>query len=170
MIPSLATERLVLRPIARDDAEALFPLFSDPEAMRFWSTPPFSDVEALRAWIAPSDEWPAWVMVETGDVVGRIAIGVRRAGVAELGYALDRRAWGRGLATEAVAAVIAHGFGAMGLRRIFADVDPDNIASIRLLERLGFALEGRLRAEWETHIGVRDSLIYGLLRDEWRTP
>ncbi|MFS0738612.1 GNAT family protein [Sphingomonas sp. 1P06PA] len=166
MIPPLATERLALRPIARGDAEALFPLFSDPEAMRFWSSPPFSDVEALRAWISPSDEWPAWVMVEAGEVVGRIAIGVRRPGVAEIGYALDRRAWGRGIAAEAVKAVIAHGFGAMGLRRIFADVDPDNIASIRLLERLGFALEGRLRAEWETHIGVRDSLIFGLLASD----
>ena len=44
----------------------------------------------------------------------------------------------------------------------------DNAPSIGLVERLGFALEGRLRAEWETHIGVRDTLIYGLLRDEWR--
>lgn len=40
--------------------------------------------------------------------------------------------------------------------------------SIRLVERLSFRLEGRLRAEWETHIGVRDTLIYGLLKDEWR--
>ena len=48
-----------------------------------------------------------------------------------------------------------------------ADTDPDNIGSNRLLERLGFKLEGHLRAEWETHIGVRDSLIWGLLAAEW---
>ncbi|MDP3782205.1 MAG: GNAT family protein, partial [Sphingopyxis sp.] len=42
-----------------------------------------------------------------------------------------------------------------------------NCGSIALLERLGFQYEGRLRGEWETHIGVRDSLIFGLLRDEW---
>ena len=58
-------------------------------------------------------------------------------------------------------------FGA-GQRRVFADTDPDNRGSIALLERLGFRLEGRLRGEWHTHIGVRDSLIYGLLAEEWR--
>ena len=62
----------------------------------------------------------------------------------------------------------AIGFVAAGQRRVFADIDPDNAPSIRLVERLGFTIEGRLRAEWETHIGVRDTLIYGLLRDEWR--
>ncbi|MNC99893.1 hypothetical protein D3C83_183340 [compost metagenome] len=58
-----------------------------------------------------------------------------------------------------------------GARRIVADIDPDNRTSIRTFERLGFKLEGRLRSEWEMHIGIRDSLIYGLLRDDprpWR--
>ena len=57
-----------------------------------------------------------------------------------------------------------------GARRVFADTDPENDASIALLQRLGFRREGVLRAEWETHIGVRDSVILGLLKDEWRTP
>ena len=52
-------------------------------------------------------------------------------------------------------------------RRVMADTDPDNVASIRLLEKLGFQKEGRLRGEWEIHIGIRDSLIFGLLREEW---
>ena len=54
----------------------------------------------------------------------------------------------------------------------FADVDPDNSASRRLLERLGFLLEGILREEWETHIGVRDTALYGLLKEErpWQLP
>ena len=50
---------------------------------------------------------------------------------------------------------------------MFADTDPDNRFSIGLLQKLGFQLEGHLRAEWETHIGVRDTLLFGLLRDEW---
>lgn len=57
---------------------------------------------------------------------------------------------------------------AEGQRRVFADTDPENRASRALLERLGFALEGVLRAEWETHIGVRDTALYGLLAREWR--
>ena len=66
-----------------------------------------------------------------------------------------------------LARVIDYGFVLLKLRRIFADTDPDNLGSIALLERLGFQYEGRLRGEWETHMGVRDSLIFGLLRDEW---
>ena len=57
---------------------------------------------------------------------------------------------------------------AEGKRRVFADTDPENAASNRLLETLGFRREGLLRAEWETHIGVRDSVIWGLLREEWQ--
>ena len=71
------------------------------------------------------------------------------------------------VAAEAVTRVIDQLF-AEGQRRVFADTDPDNVASRRLLERLGFRLEGMLRGEWETHIGVRDTALYGLLREEWR--
>ena len=49
-----------------------------------------------------------------------------------------------------------------------ADTDPENDASNALLKDLGFTLEGRLRGEWETHIGVRDSFIWGLLAEEWK--
>ena len=52
-------------------------------------------------------------------------------------------------------------------RRVFADTDPDNTASNALLESLGFQREGRLRAEWETHIGVRGTILWGLLATEW---
>ncbi len=92
----------------------------------------------------------------------------RRSGIREIGYIMRRDAWGQGYAREAVSAVIDYGFGELGLRRIIADTDPDNAGSNRLLETLGFTCEGRLRAEWETHIGVRDSFIWGLLADEWR--
>jgi ribosomal-protein-alanine N-acetyltransferase len=70
------------------------------------------------------------------------------------------------LRAEAVSRVIDQLF-AEGQRRVFADTDPENVQSRGLLERLGFKLEGVLRGEWETHIGVRDTTLYGLLRDEW---
>ena len=77
---------------------------------------------------------------------------------------LAREHWGGGIAREAVSAVIDQIF-AEGQRRVFADTDPDNAPSRGLLERLGFKLEGYLRAEWETHLGVRDTTLYGLLRE-----
>lgn len=100
-------------------------------------------------------------------MLGFVSAGLRRPGVSEIGYLFARETWGQGIAFEALSALLTQLFGE-GMRRVFADIDPDNAPSIRLVERLGFTLEGRLRAEWETHIGVRDTVIYGLLRDEWR--
>jgi RimJ/RimL family protein N-acetyltransferase len=171
--PVLATERLRLRQLTIDDAEALFPTLSDVELMTWWSSAPHKSVEETRAYFAPRVDrqgWRCWAITLSGDdsAIGWVAAGEKRqGGVTELGYILEREHWGRGIAREAVAAVIDRLF-AEGQRRVFADTDPENAASIALLERLGFRPEGLLRGEWETHIGVRDSLILGLLRDEWR--
>ena len=77
---------------------------------------------------------------------------------AELGFILRPDAQGRGIAREALGAILNYGFETREFRRIFADVDPDNRRSIVLLETSGFEYEGRLRESYETHIGVRDSL------------
>jgi len=168
--PILQTARLTLRPRVADDAEALFPTMADAEAMRWWSYPPFTQVDDLRAHFAKvHPDWRGWAVTWRGEnrAIGFVAAGQRRAGVSEIGYLFARETWGQGVAFEALGALLTQLF-AEGQRRVFADIDPDNAPSIRLVERLGFALEGRLRAEWETHIGVRDTVIYGLLRDEWR--
>ena len=91
----------------------------------------------------------------------------RGDGMTELGYLVVRERQGEGIAREALAALITHLFGIERRRRIYADTDPDNTASNRLLESRGFTLEGRLREQWTTHIGRRDSLIWGLLDKEW---
>jgi [ribosomal protein S5]-alanine N-acetyltransferase len=115
-----------------------------------------------------SERWRCWAITMDVDVaIGWVILIEKRTGVQELGYILRRDHWGRGIAREAVSAVVQYGFATLGLRRIFADTDPDNLGSIALLKSLGFRQEGHLRGEWETHIGVRDSLIFGLLADEW---
>jgi RimJ/RimL family protein N-acetyltransferase len=101
--------------------------------------------------------------------LGTVSIMPRKPGVFEIGYIFARAAWGQGVAHESVACVIDHIFASMRARRIYADTDPDNSGSIALLERLGFVREGYLREEWETHIGVRDTALYGLLKREWNT-
>nr|WP_257215194.1 GNAT family protein [Sphingomonas sp. R-74633] len=155
-----------MRPRTPDDAEALFASLSDPELMHFWSGPPHASVAETRAEFARArPEWRAWAITLKGDdtAIGVVAAGEKRqGGVSEIGYMLGRSHWGSGIAAEAVTAVIDQIF-AEGQRRVFADTDPENRASRRLLERLGFRLEGILRAEWETHIGVRDTALYGLL-------
>jgi RimJ/RimL family protein N-acetyltransferase len=170
-IPVITTIRLRLRERSIDDAQALFGSLSDPELMTWWSRAPFTTIDELRDYFAPSSNpgWRSWAITREGDdrALGFVAAGEKRqGGVSEIGYFLVREAQGQGIAQEAVAAVV-HQLFADGQRRVFADCDPDNVGSIALLERLGFQLEGRLRAEWRTHIGTRDSLIYGLLASEW---
>lgn len=169
--PVLETPRLILRLRRVEDADALHPAFADTELMTYWSGPPHETVERTRADFArETPEWRAWTITCKGDdaAIGFVVAGEKRQGnVTELGYMLAREHWGGGIASEAVSAVIDRVF-AEGQRRVFADTDPDNVGSRALLERLGFKLEGHLRGEWETHLGVRDSVIYGLLGDEWR--
>jgi [ribosomal protein S5]-alanine N-acetyltransferase len=172
-LPVMTTERLVLRALQPDDAEALHEAFADVEANIYGSHPAVTSIEQSRERVAVSiadPHWRAWaITLRDGDdrAIGTVASYEKRQGkVTEIGYMLGRAFWGRGIVTEAVTALVDLLF-AEGQRRVFADTDPDNIASIRVAERLGFTLEARLRGEWETHIGVRDSLIFGMLRDEW---
>jgi RimJ/RimL family protein N-acetyltransferase len=69
---------------------------------------------------------------------------------------------------EALAALIDHSFGVLRLRRLEADVDPDNASSLRILGRLGFQREGLLRERWSVGGGIQDSVFLGLLAREWR--
>lgn len=87
---------------------------------------------------------------------------------AEVGYVLGRQHWGQGLMLEAMRGLVGHAFDVFGLRRLEADVNPLNLASVRLLERLGFVREGLLRQRWVTQGKVSDSLMFGLLRGEVR--
>ena len=168
---AIETVRLRLRPRRIDDADALHVNFTDPEIMRWWSDAPHTSIEQTRAMFAKArPEWRCWSITLKGNdtAIGFVAAGEKRQGnVTELGYFLARDHWGGGIAAEAISAVIDRLF-AEGQRRVFADTDPDNAPSRALLEKLGFKLEGYLRGEWETHIGVRDTTLYGLLRDEWR--
>jgi RimJ/RimL family protein N-acetyltransferase len=100
-------------------------------------------------------------------VVGfvRLALGgVMKAG--KLGYAIHAAHWGHGYATDAVGTLIGFGFTTLDLHRITAAVGPDNQASIHVLDRLGFALEGRLRDHVFTSGAWRDSLLYSLLQHD----
>ncbi|MBN8806697.1 MAG: GNAT family N-acetyltransferase [Sphingomonas sp.] len=171
-VPTLTTERLVLRQLRADDADALHPMYADVDATMYGSHPATRTIAETREQVAKraaAPDWRAWAITRTGDdtAIGTVASYEKRQGkVTEIGYFLSRAHWGQGIVTEAVAALLDRLF-AEGQRRVFADTDPDNTASTRVLERLGFTPEARLRAEWETHIGVRDSLIWGLLEPEW---
>jgi len=171
--PTIRTERFVLRPMTRADAPALFPSFSDAQVMRWWSRGPFANETELAQWLVPDGGWRegrSWAVAERaeGPAIARLVAIDRGDSITEVGYLVSRDRQGEGVAREALSALIGHLFAEERRRRLYADTDPDNLASNRLLDRLGFTLEGRLREHWTTHIGRRDSLIWGLLAQEWR--
>lgn len=174
----LRTARLELRPHVPGDAAALFAMFSDPEVMRYWSTPPWPSIESAHAFLERAkkamadEEFLRLALVRAGDgaLLGTCTLFsfVHSSRRAEVGYALARGAWGRGYMHEALAALLDHGFGPLGLHRLEADVDPRNRASARALERLGFVKEGHLRERWIVAGEISDSDVYGLLAADWR--
>lgn len=174
---SIDTRRLRLRPLRQDDAAVFFEVWSDPEAMRYFSFLPMQDMEQARARVADKlqslDDGSSVTCVielkDSGEVLGDCALfnGVAHSQRADIGFCLRRKYWGNGHMVEAASALIEHGFKNIGLRRIEADVDPRNLASIKLLERLRFKREGYLRERWVIGGEVMDTAFYGLLRSDW---
>ncbi len=171
----LQTGRLWLRPIAVADADALFEARGDAEVMRYWDWPAQASAEAVRAVFAAhipalcdgTTLWWAVALAPEGPAIGECDLSEidRHHRRAEIGFLFARRHWGRGYAREAMAAVIDHGFGPLGLERLWARCHAGNDASVRLLERLGFAHEGTLKRHIVRDGAQRDCLIYGRLRD-----
>lgn len=168
-IPNLEAPGVVLRPLALGDAEALFAAHGDERTHHYWSGPAHRDVEETRAYVADTINLPGahvWAITEDGgEALGRIGLFVEREGVGEIGIIMVPAATGRGLASKALKLVVDYGFGPLDLHRIAADIDPDNNASISLFLRGGFQREGLLRGNWKTHLGVRDTVMMGKLRE-----
>lgn len=160
---------VVLRPLTLADAEALYAAHSDAATHHYWSSPPHKSVEETRTYIADTlaiKGAHVWAITESGgEALGRIGLFIEREGVGEIGVIMRPDATGRGLASKALDLVLTQGFDALGLHRIAADIDPDNTNSISLFLRAGFQREGLLRGNWKTHLGVRDSVIMGKLKD-----
>jgi ribosomal-protein-alanine N-acetyltransferase len=148
VLAPFTTARLKLRPFAPDDAEQAFAIFGDREVMQYSVSGIDETLSQTAARIAgylqdhQRDGFGLWAMVDRGPghLVG--VGGLRRlehGNEVELYYRLRRNRWGQGLATEAASALIDRGFSELGLRRIFAFIDPANLASQRVALRVGMA-------------------------------
>ena len=167
----IETQRFALRPLQPSDCAALYPTFADEDQCRYLSRGKFESAEELWGWLAdPQWNGRTWIAEdEAGDVVGRfVAVPGHEAGVEEIGYVTVMHRQGEGIARECMTALVDHLFARDNLRKLTAEVDIDNTASIRLLERLGFTKEAHLRVHETTHIGLRDVLLYGLLENDPR--
>ena len=162
--------RVVLRPPVLDDAGALFQRVArDPEVTRYLLWAPHPDVAATRRVITQKmnvgDEERTWVieLKHSGDVVGLTSCRRPGAHSVEIGYCLARRWWGKGFMSEVLGLLLNALEADRGVYRVWATCSPDNERSARLLESVGFVLEGRLarHAVYPT-LGPepQDSLLY----------
>lgn len=181
----IRTDRLLLRRATADDVEATWRFRGLPEVQE-WLTGGSPDLATYREHFLRPGRLADLVVVELdgpdGVIIGDLMLRVedawaqtevadRARGVqAELGWTLDPTYGGRGFATEAVRAAIDVCFGPLGLRRVHADCFADNVASWRLMERLG------MRREWHAvkeslhrSRGWLDGFSYALLAEEWPT-
>lgn len=174
MPPTLETPRLRLRALAASDLRDLIRLDSDPEVMRYVGSPagvrPSAEIEErARTRIREAAEGTNeplgfWRVEDRADRVfhGLAALIRMPDGEdVEVAYRLARSAWGRGVATEAAGALVRHGLGALGLPRLVAVTYPDNHASQRVLDKLGFERRGLI-----DYKGVRTA-YHVLTRERW---
>lgn len=172
-LPPLAGARVRLRMPRTVDAPDVLRVFGDAETLRYWSHGPLPDLAAAAryldgihaGWAGRSLFQWAVTVPPADTLVGTVTLfGWDRAHRrAEVGFALRRDLHGQGLARDAVEAVLAFAFGTLALHRVEADVDPDNAASLGLLTRLGFRVEGRARERWCTYGTWKDSVLLARL-------
>jgi ribosomal-protein-alanine N-acetyltransferase len=161
----IETPRLILRRARIEDLPRIHAIMSDKRAMRYWSSLPHETEERTREWLqsmidAPMEISDDYVVEHEGRVIGKA--GCWR--LPEIGFILDPDHWGKGLAREALEAVIRHLFATRPVEALIADVDPRNQASLGLLERLGFRETGRAKDTWTIGEEVCDSVYLALAR------
>jgi RimJ/RimL family protein N-acetyltransferase len=176
----LETARLVLRPFSPGDLEELYAFHSLPEVARFlyWEPRDLGQVrEALDAKLRQTvleDEGQglalAVVLREVGVLVGEVNLQwlSRRHRQGEIGFVFHPGYQGRGLATEAAEVMLRLGFEGLGLHRVIGRCDALNLASARLMERLGMRREAHLVHNEIFKGSWGDELVYAMLEDEWR--
>jgi ribosomal-protein-alanine N-acetyltransferase len=150
---TLETERLVIRRPRAEDAGEIFRRYaSDPECTRYLSFPRHREIAHTESFLTISDtEWARWpagpyliVSREDGRLLGGTGLDFETPTRAATGYVLARDAWGQGLATEALAAMVGVA-PTIGIERLYAHCHPDHAVSARVLRKCGFELEGTLR-------------------------
>ena len=174
---NVSSARVTLRPVAEPDIDDLLEVNGDPEVTKFLPYATWQSRDDGLAWLTRMQALEATgagrqlvvVRNEDGKVIGTVLVFRFDAGSAraELGYVLGRAHWGQGLMREALETLCAHAFSVLAIRRLEAEVNPDNEASNALLRRIGFRLEGTFRKRWVGKGAAYDTNFYGFLAEEW---
>ena len=177
-LPTLETERLILRPMRMSDARDLFAYAQDPEVSRhvLWDTHRSLGESrqflrgALRQYRRGQPSSFAITLKDSGRMIGTIGFMWLNLDhqSAEVGYSLSRDYWNRGIMTEALRQVVAFGFERLRLNRIEAQHEVDNPASGRVMAHVGMQYEGTLRKRIKNKGRYVDVALYAILREDPR--
>ena len=176
----LETERLRIRDHRKGDFDRYYALFADPEVTAFISYGLRADRKAQKAAFSEITAQPAmadrgkyYLLAEdraSGDYIGECGFDIIRreagGGLAEAGYYIARAKWGRGYATEILAALIDYCFLGLGLHKVMATCDCRNLGSARVMEKSGMVREGLLRRQRASGGIWVDECFYGILRED----
>lgn len=171
----LKTDRLLLRPIKAEDAKAIFDYRSDSETNKYqgWIPKTIEDVDGflkrISSEINKTDTWFqfAIVEIETNDIIGDLGIHFLDDEQAEIGCTLSKKHHGKGYATEALRSVMNYLFNKLNKHRIIASIDPLNVSSIGLVERLNFRKEAHFKESLLINGEWVDDIVYAILKKEW---
>ncbi|WP_128894123.1 GNAT family N-acetyltransferase [Longirhabdus pacifica] len=155
MQTNVYTKRLHLRKLEQNDAASLFTIWSDPDVTRFMNIDAYTTEEQVLHMIGILNKLfeenkairYAIIKLDTHDIIGTCGYNMFdfENEVTEIGYELGKTYWGQGFAAEAIQALLDHAFHTLSLHRVEAKIEPNNVNSIRLIEKLQFSLEGTKR-------------------------
>ncbi len=174
----METARLVLRRLAEEDLVPFMAYLNDPEVARYQSWESYTEEQAREVigrqeGVEPGTpgQWFTFAaeLKETGVLIGHVALSVKADDhrQAEIGFTFARGHQGRGLAREAAEVVLDYAFEVLGLHRVVAVADCENVRSVALLERLGMRREGHFVENIWFKGAWGSEYLYALLRREW---
>lgn len=167
------TERLILRRYRQEDLQDLYEYLSDQEVVEYEPYKPltFDETKENLQWRIGTDEMIAVALKHSHKMIGNVYLGKREFEALEIGFVFNRHYWGHGYAAESCGALIRQAF-ANGVHRIYAECDPCNMRSWKLLETLGFRKEACFRENvyfWKDEPGKaiwKDTFVYARLNSD----
>jgi len=171
----ISTKRLLLRGALESDVESMFRVLRDPEVMRYWSEAPHAGPPRTSKWISnmitnPLNGLTDFIICLKADEIPIGKMGIWQGH--EIGFLLAREQWGKGIAREALQALLPYYYGQLedggrGLEKIMADADPRNEACIGFLKSFGFGVTGFEENTFEIDGQWADSTYLELTREKW---
>ncbi len=165
----LETDRLLLREFDISDAQSMFDLNSDPDVIRYTGDPAFVSINEARIFLANYSDYKrngygrwAVILKETNEFIGWCGLKLNEESFVDIGFRFFKKHWGKGYASEAAKATLAYGFQNLNIDEILGRAVVDNLASIRVLEKLNMSY-----LKQDTCHGFENAIYYKISKDEF---